>query len=155
MASALDLKIPPPLVGIVCAGLMYGLARWLPQAALDADAVRQPLAFLLGVCGLALDVSGLIAFHRHRTTVNPLAPGRSSAVVTDGVYRVTRNPMYLGMLVLLLAWCVWLGNLAALLGPVLFVGYITRFQIIPEERILQAKFGEPYAQYLQRVRRWL
>ncbi|MPN42673.1 hypothetical protein SDC9_190230 [bioreactor metagenome] len=63
--------------------------------------------------------------------------------------------MYLGMLVLLLAWCVWLGNVAALLGPVLFVAYITRFQIIPEERILLAKFGEPYAQYLRRVRRWL
>ncbi|QIL83324.1 isoprenylcysteine carboxylmethyltransferase family protein [Diaphorobacter sp. HDW4A] len=151
--AALDLKIPPPLVGIAAAALMYGVAHWFPAAAFALPA-RVGLATLIAVCGVTIDLSALFAFHRHRTTVNPLAPGKTSAIVSNGVYRFTRNPMYLGMLVLLLAWCVWLGNVAALVGPVLFAAYITRFQILPEERILLAKFGEPYLQYMGRVRRW-
>ncbi|MBF5002864.1 methyltransferase family protein [Diaphorobacter caeni] len=151
--AALELKIPPPLVGIATAALMYGVAQWVPAAAF-APPARVGLAALIAICGVAIDLSALYAFHRHRTTVNPLAPERTSVIVSNGVYRFTRNPMYLGMLVLLLAWCVWLANAAALVGPALFAGYITRFQIFPEERILLANFGEPYLQYMRRVRRW-
>ena len=151
--AALDLKIPPPLVGVATAALMYGMAQWFPSTAF-APPARVGLAALIAVCGVAIDLSAMFAFHRHRTTVNPLAPDRASVIVSDGVYRFSCNPMYLGMLVLLLAWCVWQGNAAALVGPVLFAAYITRFQIQPEERILLAKFGEPYLKYMGRVRRW-
>ena len=82
-------------------------------------------------------------------------PERASALVERGIYRHTRNPMYLGLLCLLLGWTLALGQWAALLGPLVFVVYITRFQIVPEERVLLAHFGAAYDDYRQRVRRWL
>lgn len=120
-----------------------------------ADGVRLAGAAVLGLVGLAFDLAGLLAFRSHRTTVNPLSPHKASALVTGGVYRITRNPMYVGMAFLLLAWAVHLSALLPLLGPVLFVLYITRFQIQPEERVLQQLFGEAYTDYRRAVRRWL
>lgn len=151
---ALELKIPPPVVALLCAALMWGIAYALPGLAW-LQGLRGPLAAVLAVCGLACDVSGLIAFRRHRTTVNPLAPDRATAIVQDGIYRYTRNPMYLGMALLLTAWAVWQANPLCLLVLPVFIAYITRFQILPEERILLARFGDAYAQYLRAVRRWV
>ncbi|MEB0160908.1 isoprenylcysteine carboxylmethyltransferase family protein, partial [Pseudomonas sp. AH2 (2023)] len=92
--------------------------------------------------------------HRSRTTVNPLRPDKAAALVSGGVYRVTRNPMYVGMMLLLVAWAVYLDSAWVLAGPVAFVAYITRFQIAPEERVLRAKFAD-FDAYAARVRRWL
>ena len=150
--SVLELKIPPPVVGLLTAALMYGASRALPEAAI-AIPLRVVWAVVLAAAGLAIDLSALLAFRRHRTTVNPLSPQRASRIVTSGVYCFTRNPMYLGMLLLLTAWAVVQGNAAAFLGLPLFVLYITAFQIQPEERVLSAQFGAPYLQYLQQVRR--
>ena len=152
--SVLELKIPPPVVGLLTAALMYGVSRALPEAAI-AIPLRVVWAVVLAAAGLAIDLSALLAFRRHRTTVNPLSPQRASRIVTSGVYHFTRNPMYLGMLLLLTAWAVVQGNAAAFLGLPLFVLYITAFQIQPEERVLSAQFGAPYLQYLQQVRRWI
>ena len=80
---------------------------------------------------------------------------RAPCVVTRGVYRWTRNPMYLGMLVVLAGWAVWLGSAAALLGLPLSVLLLNRLQIGPEERILRERFGQDYIDYQARVRRWL
>ena len=113
------------------------------------------MAVLLALAGLALDVSGLIAFHRAKTTPNPRSPGRSTSIVRSGPYRFTRNPMYLGLALMLLGLCAYLANPATIVAVAVFIAYITRFQIIPEERLLQAKFGESYAQYKRSVRRWL
>lgn len=96
-----------------------------------------------------------IRFRRANTTVNPLKPQAASSLVTAGIYRYTRNPMYLGLLFLLVAWAVLLSSPFALLGPVAFVTYISRFQIVPEERVLAALFGAEYAAYQAGVRRWL
>ena len=150
----LEHKIPPPLVGLASAVLVWVLGAWWPLWPLP-EALRLPLAVPCALLGLALDGWSLWNFRRQRTTVNPLAPGRASAVVQSGPYRVTRNPMYLGLALLLLALCLWRGPLLGLVAVVLFVAYITRFQIQPEERALLAKFGPPYADYLRRVRRWL
>lgn len=120
-----------------------------------SPAIRYSVAAVLAGVGLAFDLLGLLAFRALRTTVNPLAPQRASALVTGGVYRVTRNPMYVGMAFLLLAWAAFLAALPPFLGPILYVLYLTRFQIRPEERVLNELFGEPYAQYTARVRRWL
>ena len=154
MMRALELKIPPPIIGLLCAGAMWALAHYAP-AGLWANPWRAPLAAGLALVGLGCDVAGLLAFRRHRTTINPLAPERSSTVVQDGIYRITRNPMYLGMALLLIAWAVWLSHPWALLGPAAFVGYITRFQILPEERVLRERVGVAYEAYTHRVRRWL
>lgn len=151
---SLDHRIPPPLIGALAAVAMWGAAAPGTAFALPAT-VRTVLVALLVVAGLSFDLLGLLAFRRSRTTVNPLQPQRASALVTGGVYRITRNPMYLGMALLLLAWAVWLSAWPALAGPVAFVLYITRFQIRPEERAMQANFGDEFARYAARVRRWL
>lgn len=152
---ALEHKIPPPLVALSCAAVVYGLSVWLPQLTLDWPG-RSLVTALVALCGLACDAAGIWAFRRHRTTVNPLSPHKASAVVQDGIYRFTRNPMYVGMALLLTAWSVWLGQPLGLLVVLpLFAAYITRFQIQPEERALQAKFGADYIAYMARVRRWL
>ena len=152
--QALELKIPPPIIALLCAALMWALAHYLPSQAW-AHPWRLPLTGVLAALGLAADLAGILAFRRHRTTVNPLAPHKSSTIVQDGIYRLSRNPMYLGMALLLTAWAVWLSNPWCLLVLPLFVAAITRWQILPEERILSAQFGAPYQDYLRRVRRWL
>jgi protein-S-isoprenylcysteine O-methyltransferase Ste14 len=151
---ALDHRIPPPVVALLLGGAMWLLAQAGPVIALDAGA-RATAAVLLFLLGGLLDVSGMVSFRRARTTVNPLQPGSATALVTRGVYRYTRNPMYLGMLVMLLAWAIHLAAPVALLGPLGYWLYVDRFQIAPEERALAALFGEPYAAYKARVRRWL
>jgi len=133
---------------------MWLLAQ-LPPALPLAAGLRQGLALLLVLAGLALDLSGFLAFRRERTTLNPLRPQRASALVTGGIYRFTRNPMYAGMALLLTGWAVVLSALWAFLGPAAFVLYINRFQIAPEERALRALFGEAWSAYAARVRRWL
>ena len=84
-----------------------------------------------------------------------MAPQKASALVTSGVYRITRNPMYLGMLLVLAGWAVWLGNAAALIGLPLFVGVLNLLQIAPEERVLRGRFGDAFTRYAARVRRWI
>lgn len=150
----LDNRIPPPVVALLVGGAMWLLAQAGPTVAVDPGA-RGIAAGLLFLLGAALDVAGLMSFRRARTTINPLQPGSATALVTSGVYRYTRNPMYLGMLVVLLAWALYLAAPLALLGPAAFWLYIDRFQIAPEERALAALFGEPFAGYKARVRRWL
>jgi protein-S-isoprenylcysteine O-methyltransferase Ste14 len=100
-------------------------------------------------------MAGIREFRVARTTVNPLQPGQATSMVTSGIYRFTRNPMYLGMMLLLVAWSAWLGNALALLLAALFVLYIGRFQIAPEERMLSRLFGPDFDAYRGQVRRWL
>jgi protein-S-isoprenylcysteine O-methyltransferase Ste14 len=117
--------------------------------------LRWALALGLVAVGLGFDVAGLLAFRRAQTTVNPLHPGKASALVASGIYRITRNPMYAGMALLLSGGAVLLGTVGAWLGPLAFVAFITRFQILPEERFMAAKFGDDYTRFCQQVRRWL
>lgn len=150
----LEHRIPPPLVGLACAIAMWGLARFAPVIAIS-DALRYALAFGFGLLGIAIALSGVVSFRRARTTVNPLKPEAASELVTAGIYRYTRNPMYLGMLLVLVGWAAFLASPRALLGAVAFACFIDRFQIRPEERALHAVFGESFTAYTARVRRWL
>ncbi len=150
----LEHKVPPPLVALACAAAMYWLARHTPAAAISGHA-RLALAAVVGSAGLAVMLAGVVSFRVARTTVNPLKPESATALVTSGVFRYTRNPMYLGMLAILLAWAMFLASPAALLGVAAFWLYIQRFQIQPEEKALAALFGSAFADYMARVRRWL
>lgn len=150
----LELKIPPLLVWFIIAGAMLGVARFAPGLSFTL-AGSSAIALGLVALGGALAVAGVIAFRARRTTVNPLTPGASTSVVSSGVYRVSRNPMYLGFLLALAGWAVYLSNAGAVLLLPAFVAYMTRYQIKPEERALLAKFGAEFAQYMSRVRRWL
>lgn len=151
----LELRIPPPLVGLVIAGAMWLIASSLPPLLPLPAPMRLPAAVVLALAGVAIGLSGVISFRRAQTTVNPLKPETSTTLVSSGIYRITRNPMYLGMLTVLLAWAAYLPSVLALLGPVAFALYITRFQIIPEERALHSLFGAAFVEYRHKVRRWL
>lgn len=150
----LELKVPPPLVFAVLAAAMYLLAKSLPELAFALPA-RGVFAALPLLGGAAIGVAGFLAFRRAGTTVDPLHPQAARRLVTAGVYRHTRNPMYLGLLLGLVAWAVWLANLAACAVPPLLVLYLGRFQIAPEERALEGRFGAEFVAYRNTVRRWL
>ena len=133
---------------------MWAIAALPPQLELPRS-LRLWGAMVLGVIGLAVMFSGVIAFRHAHTTINPLKPETATALVSGGIYSFTRNPMYLGILLVLLAWGVYLASLWVFLGPLLFALYITRFQILPEEAALEKLFGSPFLEYRKRVRRWL
>ncbi len=150
----MELKIPPPLVALVSAGIMWLVSEGMAFATLET-VWRGPLSLgMLGI-GLVVELFAVFLFLKARTTVNPLKPHNSEQLVVEGIYRFTRNPMYLGTLLLLSSWAVWLGNLINIAVLAFFIWYVTRFQIIPEERVLRALFTDRYEDYCSRVRRWL
>jgi protein-S-isoprenylcysteine O-methyltransferase Ste14 len=152
--STLEHRIPPPVVALLALPFMWLLSTLLPRV--DASAsIRVTLSICLAAIGVGFSITGALAFRRAKTTVNPLRPESASTLVTTGVYRITRNPMYVGLMLALLGWAVFLASPLSLVGPVLFIAYINRFQIKPEEAVLRAKFGSVYEQYKSTVRRWL
>ena len=150
----LKLKIPPPVYFLLFAAVMWLLARdwpvlhWLPPPWNYTGLVLMLGAALLGVWSLVL-------FVKSHTTVNPLHPEKTKTLVTDGLYRYTRNPMYIGLLVMLIGWAIYLGSLTPFFVLPAFVWLITQLQILPEEQMLSEKFGQAYQDFLQRVPRWL
>lgn len=154
MSHPLELKIPPLVLVAVLALVMWFAAAYTPGWP-GAEPLQTWLPRILLAAGALLMAMGAVAFRRHRTTVDPTRPDDASALVTSGVYRVTRNPMYLGMLLVLLAWGVALKSPVALLVVAGFVLYMNRFQITPEERALRNRFGEAFDDYCRSVRRWL
>src|SRR5262245_56255113 len=152
--DSLELKIPPPLVA-----LLWGLLMWLASRLVAPVDVSSgggaSLAIGIACIGFAIGLAAMVSFRRAKTTMNPTKPAATSSLVTSGVFRYTRNPMYLSLLLYLLAWAVYLSNWLALLLVPAFVLYINRFQIMPEERTLSTLFEPEYAAYKSRVRRWL
>jgi protein-S-isoprenylcysteine O-methyltransferase Ste14 len=150
----LQLLVPPVVLVLALAGLMWLAAQATPALDVSLRWARSAALVCL-VAGLAVTVAGVAAFRRARTTVDPTRPHLSSSVVVSGVYRWSRNPMYLGFALCLTGWALHLGNAAAACFVPAFVLYMNRFQIAPEERALQARFGDAYAAYRRKVRRWL
>src|SRR5215203_5700860 len=152
--NRLEHKLPPPVVALLVAFMMWGAARFTGPISI-ALGLRLIAALLLAGTGLAIAIAGIVQFRRARTTTNPFHPDAASSLVDDGIYRFTRNPMYLGMLLTLLGWAAFLASPMALLLTPLFVLYMNRFQIGPEERALSARFGAAFDAYTASVRRWL
>lgn len=150
----LELKIPPLVVVALFALAMWLLAQLVPPLALS-EVWRLIFAIGFATAGVAVALSGVLAFRRANTTVDPRVPQQSSSLVIRGIYRYSRNPMYLGFLLLLAALACYLMSAAALVLLPLFVLYMNRFQIVPEERHLLHKFGAEYQAYTTQVRRWL
>ncbi len=119
------------------------------------ELLRVSVSAALGLVGACVSLAGTIGFRRAKTTVNPMKPANASSLVTGGIYRVTRNPMYLALLLVLMGWAVFLAAPWVVLGPLAFGLYITQFQVKPEERVLSAMFGSAYGEYRARVRRWI
>jgi len=150
----LELKIPPPIVALAVGAIMWLADWWLPLQS-GRSFNRTVVAVVILAVGLTTTAIAVFGFRKAQTTINPTTPGAASAIVSTGIYRVTRNPMYLGFLLALIAWAVFLGNVVSALIPMVFVMYMNRFQIAPEERALRLRFGEAYEAYLRSVRRWL
>ena len=152
--QALELKVPP--VALV---LLFAVMMWLLSASVPSLALALPwrilVALILWSVGFAIALAGLFEFRRAKTTVNPLTPEAASAIVTSGIYRYSRNPMYVGLLLALIGWDVWLSHLLAFALLPFFVVYMNHFQIEPEERALSTKFGGLFRDYRRSVRRWL
>ena len=151
---SLELRVPP----VAVLGLA-ALAMWLGsrlQPPLDVPSYARALATgLVAVAGASVAWLGVSAFRRARTTVNPMRPEAATTLVAVGIYRYTRNPMYLGMLLVLIAWALFLAPGLPLVVLPLFVLYMNRYQIVPEERVLAQRFGAGFAEYQGQVRRWL
>ncbi len=152
--DSLELTIPPPAVMLATALAMWLLSILFPAFTL-APLRSLTGAVLIGLAGVAISMAGIVSFRRAQTTMDPRRPAETSTLVTTGIYRMTRNPMYLGTLLVLIGWGVFLGNVAALVCAFVFVPYISRYQIQPEERLLQDKFGAEFTSYKARVRRWI
>jgi protein-S-isoprenylcysteine O-methyltransferase Ste14 len=152
--AGLEHRVPPPLVAVLGAAGTWACWRLLPAGRGDFPGSGW-LALVLALAAAALVLSAVLAFIRHRTTVDPLHPERASVLVTGGVFRLSRNPMYLAMALALGAWCLVWPHLAGPFWLAGFVLWIDRLQIVPEERFLSARFGADFATYRARVRRWL
>jgi len=150
----LQLKVPPPVIALLCALIIWACSRWLPAYSGEAD-IRQVIAMVLIATAMVIDLWALAIFKRVRTSIDPRYPHKTSSIVTHGIYAYTRNPMYLGLTLLLSALSIWLGTDFGLVVIIGFIFYITRFQIIPEERLLEEHFKDDYVSYKSRVRRWI
>jgi protein-S-isoprenylcysteine O-methyltransferase Ste14 len=152
--TSLELKIPPPVVAAFLALVMWGISLVAPLLPMPAT-LRLAGCTVFFIASVFFSAAGIVSFRRARTTINPTKPGTASSLVSSGIFRITRNPMYVGLSFALVAWAIFLSSFWALLGPLAFVLYIRRFQIVPEERVLAKLFGNEYADYRARVRRWL
>ncbi|MEO1029060.1 MAG: isoprenylcysteine carboxylmethyltransferase family protein [Pseudomonadota bacterium] len=150
----MKLLIPPPVLGLLSGAAIWGLAKLIPGLTLSFPG-QIFVAIPIMAAGFSIDVISIFAFFRASTTVSPIKPSRASSLVTGGLYRFTRNPMYLGLALLLFGWVIWLGNPLGLLVLAGFIAWMTVFQIKPEEAALKEFFGEEYEAYRARVRRWL
>ncbi|HHF3168291.1 TPA: isoprenylcysteine carboxylmethyltransferase family protein [Vibrio diabolicus] len=150
----LELKVPPVAVFLLVILLMYGLTVLVPSLNISVpfvEVVVGGLTLLSGYMGIA----GVHEFHKVKTTVNPVKPDTASSVVRTGVFSFSRNPMYMALLLLIIAIGLWWQHLSVVLCSVVFVSYMNRFQIKPEERVLERLFGEEYVDYKNHVRRWI
>jgi len=150
----MKLLIPPPLQGLVCAGLIWAAAMYFPQYSIEIP-FKRFFAAVFFITGVIIDLIAIGLFMRTKTTVSPFSPEKTSQLVTSGIYGYTRNPMYLGMALLLTGLTIWFANPFGLLFITLFIWSISTFQIKPEEIILHEKFGEVYGNYCNHVRRWV
>ena len=150
----LQLKIPPPVYAISIALLMWLLNRYFPVFHL-IDAPWNRVGIAIMITAGSLDLWSLFLFLKKHTTANPMKPQNTSGIVTTGLYKISRNPMYVGLLTILTGYAVWLGSLTPFLMLPVFYALITEMQIKPEEIILEQKFGDEYLNYKNRVKRWL
>ena len=150
----LELKVPPVALVLSMAALMW-LASWAMPTFGFMFPAHELFSVSVAVAGVVISGLGIASFRRAGTTVNPMKPDSTSSLVVSGIYRLTRNPMYLGFLLVLLGWAIFLSNALAFLFLPAFIFYMNRFQIGPEEKALNSLFGQQFVAYTGRVRRWL
>jgi len=152
--QALKNRVPPPLVAGLFAFVMWAVSFAVPSIEMN-NGVRLTLSAVAVALGIFFCIAGVVSFRKAKTTVNPLKPETATALVNSGIYAISRNPMYVGLALFLLAWAVYLSSLWVSIGVVGFVLYMNHFQIEPEELALKEIFGSEFIDYQAKVRRWL
>lgn len=145
----------PPVALVISTAVLMRFGAWaLPEWGFEFPG-RPYVAGGISLAGALICILGVGVFRRAKTTVNPMKPECASSLVSSGIYRRTRNPMYLGFLLILLGWAVYLSNAFAFACTAGFCLYLDRFQIRPEEQALESRFGQDFNDYKSRVRRWI
>lgn len=147
-------RVPPLIQYLLCASLAWGLSQLTPAFTLN-HILLKTIGGVLLLSGIILLGSAVLAFIKYRTSVNPVDLNQTQVLITNGFYRYSRNPMYLGLLLLLIGQAAYLANLTALIAPLIFIIVMTAIQIKPEEKALSQKFGKAYLAYCKKTRRWL
>ncbi len=150
----LALKIPPLLLVMIFSAAMFGLSKILPNLGLSSS-LRWMILLIMSVISSVIVIASTWCFKVTHTTVNPFNPDSSTSLIQSGIYRYSRNPMYLGFTCFLIGIGVWLDSLFSILLVPTFIGYLTVFQIRPEEEALSKIFGDDFNQYKIKTNRWL
>ena len=145
-------KIPPPIIALTCIVLNY-LSTYLINPIKFANI--EIIGILILLVGLVTAMLAIFLFKKVKTTVNPINPEEATTLVTTGIFSVTRNPMYLGLFFVICSTVFFFGSWCGIIILTLFVWYINKFQIIPEEEAMEKLFGDKYNEYRQNVRRWI
>lgn len=151
--TMLQLKIPPPVYALGVGFAMWTVNTYSPIIYWIASPWNKIGLVIIGLSFL-LESSSLLLFLKKKTTPNPFKPENTNKLVTSGLYKYTRNPMYVGLLIILLGYAIWLGSATPFMVVPLFCWLITNMQIKPEEKILEEKFGQEYLDYKNKVKRW-
>ena len=145
-------RIPPPILALVMIVIIYLSSFFIESSTFN---YQGSLSVLVLILGLACAIPSFKLFARYKTTISPLKPSDATALVTEGMYRYSRNPMYLGLLLLTIASTIWFGTWFGIIINIVFIFLINFLQIIPEEEALLEIFGEEYEEYKKNVRRWI
>ena len=145
-------KIPPPIIALICIAINY-LSTYL------INPIKFPNIEIIGglilLFGLITAILAIILFKKTETTINPMTPEQTTTLVTTGIFSRTRNPMYLGLFFVICSTVLFFGSWFGIIILIIFVWYINKFQIIPEEETMEKLFGNKYNEYRQHVRRWI
>ena len=145
-------KIPPPIVTLV-----FGLAIYFSKPLFPdfSSVILNVLSLLLIIVGPLTLISAARSFKVQETTINPINIDKATSLVVSGVFKYSRNPMYLGMVLILLSISFKFNLIGGIVFTMLFAGYITKFQIIPEEIVMNKLFGDEFEKYKNKTRRWI
>lgn len=149
----MKLLVPPPIQAAICVGLMALVVRYVPELAFSFP-YQLYVAGALSLIGISIDLASLRMFYKQQTTVSPISPEKTSQLVVNGIYQYSRNPMYLGLAIILFGIAIWFGNYGSIAIVPCFIWYVTKYQIQPEEEVLLEKFGVEYANYCAQTGRW-
>lgn len=150
----LECKIPPALQFVITASFMWWVSKNFPRFTFS-NSILSWIGISFFSIGVIIGVAGVIEFWKKKTTVDPHRPEKVSSFVNSGIYHITRNPMYLGLLIGLIGILFYFANPLNILLVIGFVLYMNRFQITPEERAMTKKFGDDFLEYKESVRRWI
>jgi len=143
--------IPPPIVTIVFLFVIF-FTKDIFRFSIELPTL---LGYITIVAGLIIIFVAAKQFKAANTTINPMKPETASILVSNGVFSYSRNPMYLGMLIIIIGFSIIHNPIAIIVFMPLWMLYMINFQIIPEEEAMKILFKEEFLNYAKKTRRWI